>query len=453
MTRADAKPFARVVVIAPRTRVDLALPVDVPLVDLLPLLLEMVGERSDDGGGRHGGWQLARLGSGELPGDRTLRSLEIADGTALHLTPREAAVPPPIYDDVVDAIASTIRRSMNTRSTNPAAGAAAVAVGLVVAAVTLLYRGHEAVNTYLAVVTAVVALGVGTAVARGPGARIVATTVAAGGVPFAFIAGLDIVPGSLGRSGVLLGFALVLLYSLLALAALATGAVVFVASTIVGVFGLGAAIVSTAGDVEPIYTLAGTCAIGVAALAVLPWLVVRLARLPLPFIPTTASDVRAESEDVDIDQVTARAKLADEYLNGGVIGCAAVVVFSSAAVALHGSVLSVLLGATCVAALLLRTRGLVGLVPRAAIMSTSFGGALAAGVVAVTSDPARATPGLFAAALALAAAAVLVSVVVPRVRLSPVLVRFVDFVEALVLIAILPLAVGVMNLYATMRHL
>ena len=88
MTLAEAKAYARVVVVAPRTRVDLALPVDVPVVDLLPLLLEMVGERGDDGGGAHGGWQLTLLGGGELPHDRTLRSLDVVDGTALHLAPR-----------------------------------------------------------------------------------------------------------------------------------------------------------------------------------------------------------------------------------------------------------------------------------------------------------------------------------------------------------------------------
>ena len=51
------------------------------------------------------------------------------------------------------------------------------------------------------------------------------------------------------------------------------------------------------------------------------------------------------------------------------------------------------------------------------------------------------------------AVAVEITVVVPRVRVSPVTIRFVDFVESFVLIAILPLAAGVMNLYSFMRHL
>ncbi len=453
MTLADSRTFSRVVVIAPRTRVDLALPIDVPVVDLLPLLLDLVGERRDDGGGQHGGWKLARVGGDELPSDRTLRSLEILDGTALHLTPRESARSAPIYDDVVDAIAATVRRRMSARSSNPAVGAAAAAAGLAVSAVTLLYRGHDTVNTYLAVATALVALGLGAAIARGPGERVIAATVAAGGLPFAFIAGLDIVPGTLGRSGVLLGFALGLAYSIIAVSTLGTGTVVFTATTVICLFGAGTALVSTAFHVVPVHAVAGTCAVGVAAIALLPWFVVRLARLPLPFIPTSASELRANSDDLDVADISLRARLADEYLNGTLIGCAATIVFSSAVVALHASVMSILLGAVCVVALTLRTRSMVGLVPRAAILAIAVGGTSLAAIVAVLQNVHRATPGLFAAGLVIALFALLVSVAVPRMRLAPGTIRAVDFLESVAVIAILPLAVGVMNLYSTMRHL
>ena len=341
---------------------------------------------------------------------------------------------------------------MSTRPTNPAAGAAGVLVGLLVAAVTLLYRGHGTVDTYLAVAGALVPLAVGAAIARGPGQRVIAACVAAGGLPFAFVAGVDIVPGDVGRSSALLAFALVLLYSLLALPVLGTGTVVFVSSAVVGLFGSGASLVSTAGNVRPLYCAAGAAALGVAALSVLPWLVVRLARLPLPFVPTSSADLR-RSDDLDLEDVTARARLADEYLNGSYVGCAAVVVFSAVVVALHGTVLALLLAGACAAALLLRVRSISGLVPRAAIVSAALGAALFGGAGAVTTGVARPTPALFAAAVVFAAGSVLISVVLPRVRVSPVMMRFVDFVESFVLIAILPLAAGVMNLYSFMRHL
>ncbi|SDJ43087.1 type VII secretion integral membrane protein EccD [Frankineae bacterium MT45] len=453
MTLAESRSFARVVVIAPRTRVDLALPIDVPIVDLLPLLLDLVGERSDDGGGQHGGWQLALVGADELPNDRTLRSLEILDGTALHLTPRESAIVPPIYDDVVDAIASTVRSRMSRRSTNPAMGAAAAIVGLAIAATTLLYRGHETVNIYLALVAGLATLGVAAAIARGPGDRVMATAVAAGGLPLIFIAGIDIVPGTIGRSGVLLGFVFTFAYSILAVAAIVTGTVVFASTAIASIFGAGTAAVCVIFDVKTVSALAGCAAVGVAAIATLPWIVVRMSRLPLPILPTNASEMRAIRDDIDVEEIAAKARLADEYLNGAFIGCALAVAFSSAAVALHGTVMSIALGGVCLAALALRTRSVAGLVPRVALLSTALAAVAAAGALTVLTNPSNATPALFAAGLGLAVVAVFVTVVVPRVRLAPSTLRSVDFLESLVLISILPLAIGVMGLYSTMRHL
>ena len=53
--------FSRVTVVAPNTRIDLALPADVAVADLLPMLLEMAREASTDGGSRHGGWCLSLI--------------------------------------------------------------------------------------------------------------------------------------------------------------------------------------------------------------------------------------------------------------------------------------------------------------------------------------------------------------------------------------------------------
>jgi hypothetical protein len=44
-------------------------------------------------------------------------------------------------------------------------------------------------------------------------------------------------------------------------------------------------------------------------------------------------------------------------------------------------------------------------------------------------------------------------VVFPKQRFSPVLRRTVDIIEAVLIAAVLPLALAVMNLYSTIRHL
>ena len=69
--------FSRVTVVAPRTRIDVALPADVAVADLLPMLLDMAKEATPDGGARHGGWCLARLGDSPLDPSRTLASLGV----------------------------------------------------------------------------------------------------------------------------------------------------------------------------------------------------------------------------------------------------------------------------------------------------------------------------------------------------------------------------------------
>lgn len=88
--------FSRVTVVAPTTRIDLALPADVSVADLLPMLLEMAREATPDGGSRHGGWCLAKLSGDELDPSQTLASLGIVDGDMLQLRRRSDNPPPPL---------------------------------------------------------------------------------------------------------------------------------------------------------------------------------------------------------------------------------------------------------------------------------------------------------------------------------------------------------------------
>ncbi|MGH3672298.1 MAG: EsaB/YukD family protein, partial [Pseudonocardiaceae bacterium] len=89
--------------VAPRTRIDLALPSDVAVANLLPMLLTMAGEASLDGGSKHGGWCLAKLDGEAIDPDRSLGSLGVVDGDLLALRRRSDTPPPPLFDDVVEA--------------------------------------------------------------------------------------------------------------------------------------------------------------------------------------------------------------------------------------------------------------------------------------------------------------------------------------------------------------
>ena len=76
---------------APRTRVDVALPADVPLGELVPMVLELVGEPGP--GHRPSPWRLTGATGGPLHPAATLDELGVLDGELLRIGPDTA--PPP----------------------------------------------------------------------------------------------------------------------------------------------------------------------------------------------------------------------------------------------------------------------------------------------------------------------------------------------------------------------
>lgn len=453
MTSIESRSYCRVVVIAPSTRVDLALPADVSIIDLLPMLLQYTGEARDDGGGQHGGWKVVRVGHGELDGGRTLRSLDVADGEVLRLTPREESTVVPVFDDIVDAIATTRRERINTRSINPGVGAGVLAAATGAAALTLFFRGRTVVDAYIAGAVALALLGLATATMKGVGDRILATTTAICGVPFALLCGIDAVSGHYGRWGVLLGAALALVYSLAAALALGTGTAALSASTLASFFAAGTALAAGLSHVSVVRVVAGTVAVALAALSVLPRLAVRLARLPLATVPTTSEDLSETDDAGDIDDVSARARVAGEYLTGTQVGCAMTIAFCATILAVHASAMSIALAATAVVAMALRARSVASLGGRIALVCSAGACGFAAAVIVVVTGRAGSGVWLLVAALAVAALTLLLSTARSRRRPSPQTMRLIDFLEAAVVVAVLPLAVGVMGLYTVLRQL
>ena len=96
-------PFCRLTVLAPRTRVHVALPVDLPVAELVPMVLELVGEPAP--GGPPQPWRLFAAGGRALPAGATLPELGVRDGDLLRLAPDRPAPPPPMFDDPVEALA------------------------------------------------------------------------------------------------------------------------------------------------------------------------------------------------------------------------------------------------------------------------------------------------------------------------------------------------------------
>src|SRR5688500_4718816 len=95
--------LTRLVIAAPKGRVDLALPEHLPLVSLLPAVLRHTGDDPAVDGSREGGWALRRSDGAGLDLTRSLAAQNVRDGEILHLVPRRSDWPELSYDDMVDA--------------------------------------------------------------------------------------------------------------------------------------------------------------------------------------------------------------------------------------------------------------------------------------------------------------------------------------------------------------
>ncbi len=449
--------FSRVTVVAPRTRIDVALPSDVTVADLLPALLELAREHAADGGARHGGWCLARLGRAPLDGARTLSASGVLDGELLQLRKRADTPAPPLFDDVIDAVALSTPASYKpwTEATARVLGTAAALAALATATVAVYLAGPGPAEAVTAGSAAVALLAVGTVLGRVYREPRAGTVLATGAPPMAFVAGLYAVPDGPGRANLLLACVLALVFAAAGVGMVGGGVSVFTAAATAGGLGAAAALVAVL-VAHPVAGIgAGLSAVALVGLSAAPRLTIQLARLPVPAVPTTSRELSEDdtADFPDVATIERQAALGHEHLTGLVVGFATTASVGALLAARDG-VLGVVLCAVVAAVLMLRARTYANGVQAVALLAA---GALTAGGLVVgwmvwAEDGTRLL-AVFATALALAALALVLGVVFPRRRFSPPLRRAVEVVEALAIAAVLPLALGVMDLYATMRGL
>ncbi|HWM05796.1 MAG TPA: type VII secretion integral membrane protein EccD [Actinophytocola sp.] len=453
--------FSRVTVVAPRTRIDVALPAGVAVADLLPMLLEMAKEATPDGGARHGGWCLAKLGDSPLDPSRTLASLGVVDGELLQLRRRAENPPPPLYDDVVDAIAESSPDSYRpwTKQTANRIGYIAGALALIVAALAVLMTGPLFGGSHVgAAVTAgafaIAAVALGAVIARGYQAQTAGVLIAAaGGLPMAFVSGLYIVPGEPGRASLLLASALVLIVASAAIMLIGAGVTTFVAAGTAAMIGVVAFAIATLIAHPAPGIAAGTAAVSLAGLSVLPRLTIQLARLPLPNVPGSAEDLKEDTGFPDYRSIERRAGLAHEYMTGMIIGCGVAAAISAIITASKSDVWSIALAIAATLVLLLRARTYANGSQAIALLATGM--LAAAGIMVgwlIGASTFDRLLWVFGSLVLIAAAALVLGVIFPEQRFSPPLRRTVEIIEAICIAVLLPLALAVMNLYGVLRH-
>jgi type VII secretion integral membrane protein EccD len=454
--------LSRITIVAPRTRMDLAIPSDVPLADLLPTLLRYAGEDLADEGVRHGGWCLARLGGQPLDGGRTAAQLGIRDGEVLYFNPRAATAPEIVFDDVVDAVATATNQRPGawqvgtTRSFSVLFAAAALAAGALAA----LFAGPPQLPGALAALLVAVGLVVsGAVLSRAFGDSRTGSVLALASLGYAGVGGLLVLAGDrklteLASPHLLLAATAVVLFG--ALAALAVGdrlPMFFGATAVSAAAGLGA-MLSLVFDVGAPAAAAVVATVAFATVPVLPMAAYRLARLPVPSIPTGPEDLKNDTESVDGRQVLRLSERADAFLTGLLWTVALLVLGGEVVLARDGRLPAVLLCLVLGLLSLLRARPYLG---RALRVPVLVAGTLGLGLAAAATFAAGGTAvklGVVLGGLLLTAVVSLVyGLSVAGKRISPVWGRLLDIVEILLIISLVPLAVWVCGLYGWIVNL
>ena len=486
MSTATATGFCRVTVVAPDSRIDVALPDDIPVADVCPEILRLTGQTQPAGAPT--GYHLVRRDGCVLDGARSLSAQAVLDGQVLMLRPFAESLPPAVYDDVSDAVASAVTRDRHRWSDDLLRGAGLAGGVLLLVLMGFVLWFADPVLHDMHSLPGVIAGAVGlllTALAgvraRVYGDRTSAVALGLGAMPHLLIAGSGLVAADAGhgpgRLQFLLGCACVLLASVALVGLTPSGDAPFVAATFLAAVGTLATFLAIVTDASATSAAAVCAPAAIGVVAFLPGLSARFARLPIGYAPPRSAsdsdfdadpDALPDAEPVDGDGIAAQARRGHEMLLGLVGGCAAVVVGSAAVLGFSDSLWGQLLALATGLAMLLRAR-LFRYTSQVACVLTA--GLAAVGLLVLglaLNSPAGPVRELLAGnrgdmdirtvwlAAAVAAGAALltaVALIVPRKGLTPFWGRFLDLAEGLFLLSLVPLCLAVLNVYSAARSM
>ncbi|MFJ6217387.1 type VII secretion integral membrane protein EccD [Streptomyces sp. NPDC092296] len=477
--------FCRVTVVAPDSRIDVALPEDVPLADVYPEVLRLSGQTQQEGAPT--GFHLVRRDGTVLDSGLPLAAQQVRDGDLLSLRPFAESLPPAVYDDVADAIATAVES--DRRFWGPALMRTFGLTGAVLLLTLMgfalwfsdLFHDMHSLPGLLSGVTAVVLVAFSGVRARVYADHAAALALGLAALPHALIAGSGIIPvthpgalvgGGPGRMQFLVGCVTVLVVSVLLVGLLPEKDSFFVGSAFVAAAGTLATFAAVAMENTSAGSIAAvTGAAAVAVVGFLPALSSRFARLPVGFHAPGQAGARergadpADHEALEYERIAAQARRGHEVLVGLVGGAAAVVVGACTVLGfsdrMWGELLALVIGiATMLRARLFRYSAQVFCLVIAGLVSL---GLLILGlalhtpqfIVSVQAGPEAdiRTVWLSTAIAVGAALLVAIALVVPRLGVSPFWGRVLDLVDSLVLISLVPLTLAVLDVYATVRGL
>ncbi|QIJ65070.1 type VII secretion integral membrane protein EccD [Streptomyces sp. JB150] len=473
--------FCRVTIVAPDSRIDVALPDDVSVADLYPEILRLSRQTSAEGAPV--GYHLVRRDGTVLDGSRSFAAQRILDGELLTLRPFAESLPPAVFDDVSEAVASAVTQDRTlwngtlTRAAGLVAGGVLPALLAFVVWNSQLRHDMHSLQGILAAVTGVLLVTMACVRARVYDDRGSAVALGLGALPNIAVAGSGLLPLSegqgIGRLQFLLACAAVLVASVVLTLVSPSGDGPFVAFVFASTIGLLTTFVAILTDLQPIETAAVCAPLAVCALAFLPGLSMRFARLPIGFEPPNpgrgyTDDETAPQEPVDPQRIAAQVRRGHELLVGLVGGCALVTVGASIVLGFSSNLWAQLLALATGVAMLMRAHLFR--------YTAQVGATLAAGLAALVflglglalnppdsylRDALQGdTTGLdirsvwLAAAIAATAALLTaIGLIAPRSGVTPFWGRFMEIFETFVLLTLIPLALAVFDVYASARSM
>ncbi|MGA4543829.1 type VII secretion integral membrane protein EccD [Uniformispora flossi] len=455
--------LVRVTIVAPDCRVDVALPEDVPIADLYPEILRLSGQTQTDGAPT--GFHLRRMDGGVLDSARGLAAQAVHDGALLRFTPLADTLPPPVYDDVVDSVAASVTADHRLWSPEllrrAALSGAALFLSLAPVALWRTAAPHSAAGIAAAVLALLLAAvaGVRARVYDDPAGGAV---LGLGALPNAFYAGLGAIAPHTGEGPGRVQFlaacgAAMIAATLVAVLVPARNAA-YVAGAGAGAGGLLTALGLLAADTTPGRSAAVAGVTGLALVAFLPAWSVRLARLPIGFLPPDApAAARATADDpVDHEALAARARAGHQMLTGLVGACALVVASAALVTGYSTDTWSRILTGALGIAVLARAR-LFRHTPQVTLLLAAGAAALVflfTGIALHTDfDQAEAQAWLYGLPTALGLVFALIAATVPARGLSPFWGRGLDILEGMLLTAVVPLCLAVLGVYGTLRNI
>ncbi|MFJ2261093.1 type VII secretion integral membrane protein EccD [Streptomyces sp. NPDC087844] len=462
MTDSSVAGLCRVTVRTSEGSVDLAVPVDIPFADLLPIVTGYAGQEMEELGLEHGGWVLQRLGGAPLDLEATAQSLGLRDGDTLHLRPRVEALPEAHFDDVVDGMASTLRERPHqwsqaaTRWLLRTLLASTVALALLVLA---LPGGPVALRAVTAALLGLLLTAGAGAASRAMADNGTASALALTAGPCLALTGwllptlsADDGSGPGATGGRLLSAAAAWAAGAgLALILISGPARFFLASAMVATAVWLAALLMVLFDLTAAHAAALVAVCTVLLGAFVPAFSFWLAGLRMPPLPTNAGELQQGIDPEPGERLVTRTVRAEAWMT--VLYAAVGVICAGALTALAPEPSTPARVTTAVLALLLvlHSRGVGNIWQRVAVL---FPGLWGAGVLVTALAVRSGTHDRLLLVVLLSAAAAVLAVLcwaLPGRRLVPHWGRAAELLHSAAAIALLPLVLWILGVYGRMR--